>query len=667
MKKIVRGNDFVMRIPVRKVVGGEQKPFPLPACTDVAVSLVGAYRRVRLEHEVDVADDSLLLARVEGDKIALGSYALEVKGKLFGNDWRSNEYEQVTIVDRNSEADTELGDTDEGEPSVEMDTAVVVLPPSAELEKLIEDANEAIGKVDTAVTRANDAAAGAEKVDASLGEDNVLAVTDRTGAKKTLSLATPADAAGAVKGVERAVLSLGPYSARPDIVLTAKETDKAISADGVKVSKRGWAIAEFTAELGNEYLFKPGVTDGSVCVFAEYIDKIETRAIDYALTYDASGRVATATATYNGKTYTYTYTYGDTETTVTDQSGNTVNSLPSVYTTTIGSYNVLTRLNEGAELPEDGYCRFVSNFQSASAIKVAVSYKVGSADLTMKVVRDGMTASMCTQLSKINKKVDENSQKLAGKNRLFIHTCKEGTQIKLDNKAITLEARKGYTFENFTTFAITRGKNAINRIDANFDLNNMTNQNSLFAGCSSLTTLDVSGWDTSKVTSMGSIFQDCSSLITLDVSGWDTSKVTNITHAFDNCSSLTTLDVSGWDTGAMASFNSLFARCPSLTILDMSGWDTSKVINMGYMFQSAGSLAVLKFGEGFGKMLDSVGTLDLSMLRAWKNDTVKTLLTLYDRKTNGMGVITIKLHANAKAVLGEDGIAQLTAKGYTIA
>lgn len=32
-----------------------------------------------------------------------------------------------------------------------------------------------------------------------------------------------------------------------------------------------------------------------------------------------------------------------------------------------------------------------------------------------------------------------------------------------------------------------------------------------------------------------------------------------------------------------------------------------------------------------------------------------------------MGVITIKLHAKAKAKLGEDGIAQLTAKGYTIA
>lgn len=72
-------------------------------------------------------------------------------------------------------------------------------------------------------------------------------------------------------------------------------------------------------------------------------------------------------------------------------------------------------------------------------------------------------------------------------------------------------------------------------------------------------------------------------------------------------------------------------------------------------------------GEGFGKMTDKVGTLDLSMLYSWKNDSVKSLLTLYDRKTNGLGVITLRLHANTKAVLGEDGIAQLTAKGYIIA
>lgn len=35
MKKIVKGNDFTLRIPVMKMVGGEAQPFPLPACTEV--------------------------------------------------------------------------------------------------------------------------------------------------------------------------------------------------------------------------------------------------------------------------------------------------------------------------------------------------------------------------------------------------------------------------------------------------------------------------------------------------------------------------------------------------------------------------------------------------------------------------------------------------------
>ena len=142
MKKIVRGNDFTMRIPVRKIVNGEQVKFPLPACTDIAVNLVNAYRRTALVYNVAVADDSVIEARVEGDRISVGTYALEVRGKLFGNDWRSNEYEQVQIVDNNASGDT-VFEPSEGEDSVEMDTAVVVLPPTADTEALIAACKEA--------------------------------------------------------------------------------------------------------------------------------------------------------------------------------------------------------------------------------------------------------------------------------------------------------------------------------------------------------------------------------------------------------------------------------------------------------------------------------------------------------------------------------------------
>ena len=148
MKKIVRGNDFTLRIPVRKIVGGQMEKFPLPACEEVEVNLVNAFRRRTLAYSICVDDDSLIEATVRSSEMALGAYALEVRGKLFGCSWRSNEYEQIMLVDNNAKGDTAFGEVIEGEDSVEMDTAIVVLPPNVELGKLIESAGEAIVKVD---------------------------------------------------------------------------------------------------------------------------------------------------------------------------------------------------------------------------------------------------------------------------------------------------------------------------------------------------------------------------------------------------------------------------------------------------------------------------------------------------------------------------------------
>ena len=145
MKKIVRGNDFTLRIPVKKIINGEQVAFPLPACTDIVVNIVNQYRRVALSYTIDTAEDNIINARVEGDAVSVGTYALEVRGKIFGNDWRSKEYEQFSIVDNNASGDTAFnGELIEGEDSVEMNTALVVLPPTAELTQLITDANTAL-------------------------------------------------------------------------------------------------------------------------------------------------------------------------------------------------------------------------------------------------------------------------------------------------------------------------------------------------------------------------------------------------------------------------------------------------------------------------------------------------------------------------------------------
>ena len=157
MKKIVKGNDFTLKIPVMKMVEGQAQAFPLPACTDVVVQVCNQFKRIPLAFEVDVKEDNVLLAKVEGDEMSIGTYAIEVKGKIFGNDWRSNEYPQFAIVAKNADADTEFGETDEGDNSVEMDTAMVILPPTVELSDLIKDTNEALRKVDDAVSKTDEA------------------------------------------------------------------------------------------------------------------------------------------------------------------------------------------------------------------------------------------------------------------------------------------------------------------------------------------------------------------------------------------------------------------------------------------------------------------------------------------------------------------------------
>ena len=179
MKKIVRGNDFTLRIPVKKIVNGEQVSFPLTDCTDIAVHVVSQYKRTALPYTIDNESDDVLLADVDGTALSLGTYALEVTGKLEDANWRSYEYEQFAIVDNNASSDTVFedntadGDTNtdtEGDNSGDVakgcmdvkiegfavDTALLVLPPvssRATIIELIANADAAIAAVrDTEAT-----------------------------------------------------------------------------------------------------------------------------------------------------------------------------------------------------------------------------------------------------------------------------------------------------------------------------------------------------------------------------------------------------------------------------------------------------------------------------------------------------------------------------------
>ncbi len=519
--------------------------------------------------------------------------------------------------------------------------------------------------------------------------------------------------------------TMGAYSDRPSVVLTASATGYVVDSNGAKVAKSGWAMAEFVAEKGNVYLFKPGATDGNVSVFAESITSVETRAVDYTYTYNEDGSIATAQATYNGKTHTYTYAYdAGGAVTITEVGVGVVDALPMTYTTTVGSYSPLVRLNADAELPKDGYCRYMSHFKGNSAIKVVVSYKVDSADLTMRVTRDGVLASISTQLGNLSQKEDETRGLLDKMSESYVEVrMLKDQNVVVDGKTLTIPARVktkiypmrslslyiGYV-ENFLqyfdashwdTSQVTSLGNLfysmknphLGKVDCGgWDVSNVKDMSNLFRNCSSLSVLDVSGWDTGNVTNMQSMFSGCSSVSVLDVSGWDVSKATDMAQMFSGVNvttlnlsnwkptlssmmmmfygakKVTALDMSGFNTQGVTNMYCLFFSCQSLTTLDVSGWDTQNVTNVGLMFAGCTALTDVIFGGGWGKNTAALA-LDLSPVGSAKSykltdATWASMLTMYDRKTAGLAEMTIKLSTKHNVPSGWEE--QMTARGYII-
>ena len=87
-----------------------------------------------------------------------------------------------------------------------------------------------------------------------------------------------------------------------------------------------------------------------------------------------------------------------------------------------------------------------------------------------------------------------------------------------------------------------------------------------FWGCTSLTTINgIENLNTENVTDMRYMFRNCSSLSTLDLSGFNTAKVMLMEYMFYGCSELTTIYASSnFTTSAVTSSNNMFTGCTSL-------------------------------------------------------------------------------------------------------
>ncbi|BDR59620.1 BspA family leucine-rich repeat surface protein [Xylocopilactobacillus apicola] len=176
------------------------------------------------------------------------------------------------------------------------------------------------------------------------------------------------------------------------------------------------------------------------------------------------------------------------------------------------------------------------------------------------------------------------------------------------------------------------GLSRLKKIDGlnNLDTTNVTSMASMFAGCASLTTLDLSNFKTSNVRRMSDMFSGCQSLMSLDLSSFNTARVSNMhgmfafcyflenlslknfnttkvvdmAYMFHRCNYLTELDLSSFNTSNVTNMESMFFDCNTLTSLDLKSFKLTKLNNMSYMFRGCDNLTSLDI-RNFDKALNS--------------------------------------------------------------
>ena len=126
-----------------------------------------------------------------------------------------------------------------------------------------------------------------------------------------------------------------------------------------------------------------------------------------------------------------------------------------------------------------------------------------------------------------------------------------------------------------------------------FNTGNTQYMGGMFWGCNSLTSINLSNFNTSNVLSLSLMFTDCENLTSLDLSNFNTANVTDMYALFWGCKNLTTLDISNFNTDYVTDMHGMFTYCENLTSLDVSHFNTANVTDMYAMFWGCQNLTTL--------------------------------------------------------------------------
>lgn len=130
------------------------------------------------------------------------------------------------------------------------------------------------------------------------------------------------------------------------------------------------------------------------------------------------------------------------------------------------------------------------------------------------------------------------------------------------------------------------------KFGGNFDTRNVTTFEEMFKDCTKITGIDLSTFDTAIANTVKSMFNNCNKLEEIKFPDkFSVKNVSDFDSMFANCSSLTSLDLSVFKTFSAVKMGGMFSDCTNLRDIDFGeNFSTARVIYMSSMFSGCRAL-----------------------------------------------------------------------------
>lgn len=262
----------------------------------------------------------------------------------------------------------------------------------------------------------------------------------------------------------------------------------------------------------------------------------------------------------------------------------------------------------------------------------------------------------------------------------FKHKDINGYGFMVHSKAISIHL-KNINFVGSLSSLFSQCPNLVDLTYSGLTIDsNVTDASYCFSEYSQLTTVpDLFNGAQTGLTNLASMFSNCSNITTIDLSSWKFGQVTSMNSMFWGCYSARTIDITGIDTSQMTStsdMEDIFYGCSSLVrirgAIDLIGMTLTDLPSLGYGVYNLTTITYKNLGSN-----PEATSLDFYIddcYAQWglgdeesKQSFIDSVLTYsYNRAANGLSTLELIMRPEQKALLTEEQITAIQAKGYTI-